>query len=181
MLSRRTFFGGLFFFIVLMGGLSKSVFAHPHTFVNTGAQFVLSDGMLSEVRIDWVFDEMTTGALLGLSAMEGDRPVDMAELNGMWGQALPAPHRLKDFVYIETNGNSIGIPAPSNVQLSLKNGQLRYMATFYVSQPVNATKIWFLDASNYIAFTLNGNNIRCLGGGVTIGTEQYIDKVFLNS
>jgi ABC-type uncharacterized transport system substrate-binding protein len=181
MLLRRTFLGGLLFFMVLIGGLSKPVFAHPHTFVNAGAQFVLSDGMLAEVRIDWVFDEMTTGALLGSAAMDGDRPVDIAELNGMWGQALPASHQLKDFIYIETSGNSIGMAAPSNVRLYLQNGQLRYMASFYVSQPVNATKIWFLDASNYIAFTLNGNNIRCLGGGFTIGTEQYIDKVFLNS
>jgi ABC-type uncharacterized transport system substrate-binding protein len=141
--------------IKLLGGLIlfiTSVFAHPHTFIDTYFKINAKNNIISNLHIQWKFDIMTSQLLLMEFDKNGDQIFDKKELSYIeLVYFLP----LKDYNYymdIKYNQTLVNfIPYNFNAFLE-KNLQLVYEFDIKIDRPKEKLQIDIYDEEMFTAF-----------------------------
>ena len=168
--------------IVCWGG---PALAHPHVFIVPAVNFSFDGERLNSLRIDWVFDEMTTMAALGAAALGETYTIEPAQYAVIWGQAIPDPVTLSSYCFFDVNGTVATPTQPTDISLAVVKGQLTYSFSLRLGQEIGkTTKFWFGDQSNYIAFDTGKGAFSITQSGGTspsllIQPENYIEKIIL--
>ena len=168
--------------IVCWGG---PALAHPHVFIVPAVNFSIDGERLNSLRIDWIFDEMTTMAALGAAALGETYTIEPAQHAAVWGQAIPNPTTLTSYCFIDFDGAAATLAQPGEISLAVVKGQLIYSFSLRLDQSIGkTTKFWFSDQSNYIAFDTGKGAFSITQSGGTspsllIQPENYIEKIIL--
>lgn len=142
------------FTALLGGGVAQ---AHPHVWVTVESKAITGQGgVITGIRHKWTFDELYSQfAVQGLDKKGGDTPSreDLQEL------AETNIQSLKDFDYFTSpklNDKKLGLKAPTDYYLELKDGLLSLIFTVPLAQPATLPKDKFsfsvADPSFFIAF-----------------------------
>ncbi|MEM9197430.1 MAG: DUF1007 family protein [Pseudomonadota bacterium] len=101
--------------------------AHPHVFIDGGADFLFQDNALTAVRITWAYDEFTT--LYYLQEMqvdpEGDLILTEAERALLLVDHVSWDDGFEGDSYLEIDGKDVRLSDPKRGSVEIRDGRLR--------------------------------------------------------
>ena len=171
--------------ILLFGCVTAQAQAHPHVFITPKAVIMMNNHFLSQVNVEWDFDEMSSA--LYLESCGSDN-------NGIWNLIFPQTQLLADgrqaarsgyYTYVEIDGTLISNLILADFTSDFIDGNLRCRFTLNINQNVDKTfKIWFDDPTIYNAFDVQRGNFQVVDQSGTHPrlqkqTESDIDKICL--
>jgi ABC-type uncharacterized transport system substrate-binding protein len=144
--------------------------AHPHVWVTVeSTAMVGADSVVSGIRHRWTFDELYSSfAIQGLDKKGGNNPSreelkELAQLN---------IESLKEFGYFthpKAGGDKVGLKAPVDYHLEVKDGMLTLVFTLPLETPVAANKsplaFAITDPTYFIAFQFAKDKALSLAPG----------------
>jgi ABC-type uncharacterized transport system substrate-binding protein len=154
--------------------------AHPHIWIDAVADFVIADGKLSSLKIQWTFDEMFSGALRD--------QFDPEKTGHFSGKALAdlradANKGLKDFnwfTHLKIGGKKLIIAEGKDFTATIEGERVVYRFTVPIEPPVDPAKVpvtlSLYDQSFYIDVELAESNPVRIEGTNACKTKVVIDK-----
>jgi ABC-type uncharacterized transport system substrate-binding protein len=163
-----------------------SIQAHPHVFITPKAVVVANNHFVSQINVEWDFDDMSSSLFLESCG---------SNLDEIWNLVFPETQLLQDgsqaarsnyYISVDIDGMSIDNLTPADFKADFVNGKLRCQFTLYINQNVNnILKIRFNDPTIYNDFNIEQGNFHVLDkqNGIDrilqIQTQNYIDEVYL--
>jgi ABC-type uncharacterized transport system substrate-binding protein len=166
--------------------ISPPAQAHPHVFITPRATVIMNDHLVSQINVEWDFDDMSSALFLESS---GSNPAEIWYLvfpeNQLLANGAQAP-RTSYYTTVEIDGIPVANLTPAYFTTNFVNGSLRCQFTLYINQNVgNTIKIWFEDPTTYNAFDIQIGNFQLVdqsGASHVLQkqTQNDIDKIFLS-
>jgi ABC-type uncharacterized transport system substrate-binding protein len=144
---------------VLLLTLAGSAYAHPHIWIDVTYAPVISDGVLTSLRIEWLFDEWYSAGYLADFDANRDRRFDDAEVRGIYENAFRHLDELDYFTFAEDLNGPLDIGQARDFTADVRDGRLVYQFTLDFDRRLarrDELVIMNLDPSNYIAFFTDG-------------------------
>lgn len=172
--------GFLLSFVLLTCAASASSRAHPHIWIDAVATLVFAESKLTEVRIQWTFDELFSGALRD--------QFDPNKTGKFDGQALAnlkadAANGLKDFnwfTHLTIGGKKLTVAEGKNFSAAIEGDRVVYHFTVPVTPPVDPATtpvtLSLYDQSFYIDVALAKDNPVRIEGATSCKTAIATDK-----
>lgn len=166
--------------------ITAPVQAHPHIFVTPKATFILNDHFVSQIDVEWDFDDMSSALFLESC---GSNTTEIRNLVFPETQLLANGSqvvRTSYYTTVEIDGTPVNNLIPSNFKAEFVNGNLHCHFTLNINQPIGSTmKIGFNDPTIYNDFDVQKGNFQIYNhsGSVPVLTKQTendIDKIFLS-
>lgn len=157
--------------------------AHPHIFITPKAVVALNNHFVSQVDVEWDFDDMSSSLFLESCGSNTDQIWDLVFADT---QVLSGRHQTKRSAYylnVEIDGMPISNLRPNDFKANFVNGNLQCRFTLYINQIVDHSfKIWFDDPTIYNSFDTQQGNFQIAdqsGAGHVFykQTENDIDKM----
>lgn len=161
----------------------SAVEAHPHVFITPKAEIVGNDHFVSQINVEWDFDDMSSSLFLESSG---------SDTGEIWSLVFPDMQLTADgqqvarsnyYTDVEIDGTPVDDLKPENFNASFVNGKLYCTFTLYINKNVDSTlKLWFDDPTIYNAFDIEPENFSVSGtaGSLQKQTENDIDKIYLS-
>lgn len=172
--------GFLLSFVLLTCAASAPSRAHPHIWIDAVATLVFAESKLTEVRIQWTFDELFSGALRD--------QFDPNKTGKFDGQALAnlkadAANGLKDFnwfTHLTIGGKKLTVAEGKNFGAAIEGDRVVYRFTVPVTPPVDPATtpvtLSLYDQSFYIDVALAKENPVRIEGATPCKTAIVTDK-----
>ena len=151
-----------------------AVQAHPHVFITPKAEIIMNNHSLSQINVEWDFDEMSTSLYVETCGSNEGEIHDI----------LFPKNQKSYFTNVEIDGNLIDNLIPSDFKAESVNGSLHCKFTLYINQNVdNTLKIWFDDPTIFNNFTTSLENFLASDQQTGINyvlqkqTQNDIDKI----
>jgi len=154
--------------------------AHPHIWIDAVATLVFAESKLTEVRIQWTFDEMFSSALR--------EQFDPNKTGGFSGQALAnlkadANRGLKEFNWftnLKIGGKELTVAEGKDFSAAIEGDRVVYRFTVPVAPPVDPATtpvtLSLYDQSFYIDVALAKENPVRIEGATPCKTAIVTDK-----
>lgn len=172
--------------LLFMVFISLPAQAHPHVFITPKATVVMNDHFVSQINVEWDFDDMSSALFLESC---GSNTAEIWQLvfpeNQLLANGGQAP-RTSYYTTVEIDGVPAANLTPADFTAHFVNGSLRCQFILYINQNVDhIMKIWFDDPTIYNAFDLQSENFQFIDQsgafhGLQMQTENDIDKIFLS-
>lgn len=170
----------IIFFIAM-----PSAEAHPHIFITPQATIIMSDHFVSQINVEWDFDDMSSALF---SESYGTNRDDI------WNSIFPVTQLTQDgrqvpragyYTNIEIDGTSLPDITPANFKVDYNNGNLQCKFTLYLNQTVdNSLKISFTDPTIYNDFDVQEENFEVWqqqnGVHYTLRKETATDLAYIH-
>jgi len=172
--------GFLLSFVFLTCAASAPSRAHPHIWIDAVATLVFADSKLTEVRIQWTFDELFSGALRD--------QFDPNKTGSFSGQALTdlkadAERGLKEFnwfTHLKIGGKELTVATGKDFSATIEGDRVVYRFTVPVTPPVDPAvtpvTLSLYDQSFYIDVALAKDNPVRIEGATPCKTAVITDK-----
>ena len=152
----------------------RPALAHPHVWVTVeSTALVGADAVVSGIRHRWTFDELYSSfAIQGLDKKGGNNPTreelkELAQLN------IDSLKEFDYFTHPQTGGDKVGLKAPTDYYLEVKDGLLTLNFTLPLEKPVPANKtplaFAITDPTYFIAFQFAKDKALTLAPGAPTG------------
>ncbi len=160
------------------------VYAHPHVFISPKVQIFFNEHTLSKVNIEWIFDDMTSFAILDLYDKNKNKKIDPTEQKTIMSKTFNNFGEFNYFTFLEIDGKIViyGKPCDFHAKV-IKNDILHYSFTIPVNKKVNKKmKLWFKDETNYVGFDFMKENVavKQIKGekpAFSMKLENYLEKL----
>lgn len=172
--------------LLFMVFISLPAQAHPHVFITPKATVVMNDHFVSQINVEWDFDDMSSALFLESC---GSNTAEIWQLvfpeNQLLANGGQAP-RTSYYTTVEIDGVPAANLTPADFTAHFVNGSLRCQFILYINQNVDhIMKIWFDDPTIYNAFDLQSENFQFIDQsgaphGLQMQTENDIDKISLS-
>ena len=170
--------------IIYLSGTVADAYAHPHVFIDPKVILVFKSQVLTKVKIEWYFDDMTSMAILDLYDKNKNNKIEPGEQKTLVSKTFNNFGKFNYYTYMEIDGRDIKYGKPSNFKATvLKNNILHYSFVIPVNKKVsNKMTLWFTDTTNYVAFDFMKKNVSAkqVSGKkpkLQIKPENYLDKL----
>lgn len=172
-----------FIFIVFFLSLSK-ILSHPHVFVVTSYTVTIEEKKIKDVRIKWIFDEMTSLYYINDFDLNKDGKFDKKERDFITEESFTGIAKYGYMCEIKLNNKKVKIKGKDFLP-EIKNNLLVYNYTVEINQPIKSSdllQVFSIDKENYIAMVLDKKNIKILSDVETshkikdINGEFYFGK-----
>lgn len=105
--------------------LTSPASAHPHVFAEARLEIDTSaDGLVTELRNVWRFDEVFSSSVLLDFDENGDLQLDHAELAQISVMVTESLSEFDYYINLTVNGDDAGISLPEAIKIDYQNGQL---------------------------------------------------------
>ena len=146
--------------VMLAVALAGPVGAHPHMWMDTAIEVLLdAEGRAEAVRIEWVYDEFSSMALIEERGLDADHdgnstPAEEAALSGFdmgWDAGFPGD------TYVLSGGAPVGLSGPSDWTARHQGGRITTSHLRRIEPPVSLDKVLQVqvyDPGFYTAYTI---------------------------
>ena len=139
------------------------LFAHPHTFIETSAEFLFAGPGLSGVGITWVFDLLNYDeTVVSDYDLDGNGSLNEPEVRALRSRAFVNLRNHDYFVTVEQNGHSVPVPDAQDFSAQIQDGKMVYSFFLPIAVPKGSTRtdlrLVFDDTTNFVALSLSEAN-----------------------
>lgn len=132
--AAKLFAGTLFLFT------SAALSAHPHVWIDFGAQLQLSEKALEGVWIEWSFDEFMSSMVMADLDANKDGVISSAESARIHDSYFSSLKDFNFFSYLYWNDKRLPLPAPTNFTASIRDKKLFYRFFLALNLPLLGPK-----------------------------------------
>lgn len=134
--------------------------AHPHVFIDGGADFVFQDNALTALRVTWAYDEFTT--LYYLQEMqvdpEGDLLLTEAERALLLADHTSWDDGFEGDSYLEIDGEDVPLSGPKRGSVRIEDGRLLIAFERELARSIDVTGLRatarLYDPSYFVAYSI---------------------------
>lgn len=141
-------------FIILFFVLSKTLFAHPHTFIDVFPKIYNNENIITSISMMWKFDEMTSELLIMEFDENSNGKIDEEEQKYIKKNYFDSLKDYEFYTYLFIDKKPISI-IPKNFKSFIdKEKRIVYIFDFEINSDKNNVYIDFYDSENFSAFVL---------------------------
>ena len=172
--------GFLLSFILLTCAASAPSRAHPHIWIDAVATLVFADQKLAEVRIQWTFDELFSGALRDQFDPNKTGKFDGQALANLKADAANGLKEFNWFTHLMIGGKKVTVAEGKDFNAAIEGDRVVYRFTVPVTPPVDPATtpvtLSLYDQSFYIDVALAKENPVRVEGATPCKTAIVTDK-----
>ena len=170
----------LFLSLLLACAASAPSRAHPHIWIDAVATLVFADQKLTEVRIQWTFDELFSGALRDQFDPNKTGKFDGQALANLKADAANGLKEFNWFTHLMIGGKKVPIAEGKDFSAAIEGDRVVYRFTVPVTPPVDPAvtpvTLSLYDQSFYIDVALAKENPVRIEGATPCKTPIVTDK-----
>lgn len=172
--------GFLLSLILLTCAASAPSRAHPHIWIDAVATLVFADSKLTEVRIQWTFDELFSGALRDQFDPNKTGKFDGQALANLKADAANGLKEFNWFTHLMIGGKKVVVAEGKDFSAAIEGDRVVYRFTVPVTPPVDPAvtqvTLSLYDQSFYIDVALAKENPVRIEGATPCKTAIVTDK-----
>ncbi len=170
----------LFLSLLLACAASAPLRAHPHIWIDAVATLVFADQKLTEVRIQWTFDELFSSALRDQFDPNKTGKFDGQALANLKADAANGLKEFNWFTHLKIGGKEVTVAEGKDFSAAIEGDRVVYRFTVPVTPPADpaATQVTLslYDQSFYIDVALAKENPVRIEGATPCKTAVVTDK-----
>ncbi|MDX1296284.1 MAG: DUF1007 family protein [Sulfurimonadaceae bacterium] len=146
------------FTLLLLSLFSLKLLAHPHVFVDTSFNIVLSDDASPVVEVTWKLDDMASMTMMMDYDLNGDGSFDAGEAAFFKKEEFDSLADRSYFTYLHADGKAVPVAAPTDFHVSIEANAIVYRFTVRpLSKPddFSELKVACYDPENYMAMFIS--------------------------
>ncbi len=157
---RKTF---MFIIAALFAG---TAYSHPHVFISPYVKINITGGVIEQIEVDWVFDEMTGGSMIEFIDSNSDGEVSREESKKIREEVFPSLASYNYYAEIRADkGKPVKIK-PGPLEIAVEDGILRYIFSAPLGIETGMLFLSFDDPDFYTAFEFGAGNVSVYEAGV---------------
>ena len=133
---------GMFYLRGLIGALAVSLWslpavAHPHVWIETTTSFVVAEGTITALRIEWKFDEFFSTSLFDEFDLNHNRRFEPAEITALEQGAFNNTAQQNYFTFIKVGGKKVATQKASEFTARVEGKAVVYSFLLPLAKPVD--------------------------------------------
>jgi len=126
------------FFLALAVSLwSLPAAAHPHVWIDTTTSFVVADGTVTALRIEWKFDEFFSTSLFDEFDKNHNHRFEPAEITALEQGAFANTAKQNYFTFVKVGGKKVATLAASEFTARVEGKSVVYGFLLPLAKPVD--------------------------------------------
>lgn len=154
--------------------------AHPHIWIDAVATLVFAESKLTEVRIQWTFDELFSSALRDQFDPNKTGRFDGEALANLKADAANGLKEFNWFTHLKIGGKKVTVAEGKDFSATIEGDRVVYRFTVPVTPPVDPATtpvtLSLYDQSFYIDVALAKQNPIRIEGATPCKTATVTDK-----
>ncbi len=149
--------------LLTVTGLSGTGHAHPHIFVDAGADFLFDGDSLRALRVSWTYDEFTTLYMFDTLDLDpdGDGALTEADHAAIVAGETEWPPDYEGDVYLDVAGEKRALTRPQNGSAGMRDGRITVTFELPLAIPADLSgtraRLRLYDPVYYYAYSVTGS------------------------
>jgi len=156
--------------------------AHPHLFIDTKLHFTIKQDKIDTLQVAWVFDDMNSQILMMDYDKNRDKELNKEETQLFKKMYFDMLSKKKPFTHIKVDGKEIVLSkeiSAFTVEYEQNLLILNFTVDFKNVAQSKSIDIGFWDEENYVAFSMEPEQIKFKGKTLKTELEFYEEDLFV--
>jgi ABC-type uncharacterized transport system substrate-binding protein len=140
--------------------VAVSLFAHPHIFLEVFPSVKVKNSVLEEIKIKWIFDEMTSSMIMMDFDTNHNGTFEKDEVKLVKKEAFRHLIEMSYYTHLTIDGIDIKTPKAKQFDAKVYNHKVEYYFTLHFDTKIEKNlKLSFHDTDFYVAFVFKDDYI----------------------